>query len=147
MSQPLVSAREQFGLAIGDCARIWRNKVNQRLKPLGLSQGSWIALWHLAPFPDGLVQADLAERLGIEGPTLVRLLDKLEADGLVERQPDPRDRRCKRVVLSERAGPLVDQVRATIAALRGEIMADIPDAQIAAGLAALNALREKLDAA
>jgi MarR family transcriptional regulator for hemolysin len=144
-SQP--STRELFGIAIGDCARIWRNKINERLKPLGLSLATWQALLNLSWFPDGLGQRELAERLGIEGPTLVRLIDRLEQEGLVARRALAADRRCKRVVLTERAWPTVDQVKRIVAELRTEIMSDIPDAQLEAGLELLAGLRQRLTAA
>lgn len=139
--------RELIGLAIGDCARIWRARVNERLRPLGLSQATWQALWHLSPFPDGLVQSELAERLGIEGPTLVRLLDRLESEGLVKRQCVSRDRRFKRVVLTEAAKPVLEQVKAIITGLRTEVMADIPDEDLDRGLQLLNLIRERLNGA
>jgi MarR family transcriptional regulator for hemolysin len=144
---PSPHPRELIGLAIGDCARIWRNKVNERLRPHGLSQATWQALWHLSQCPDGLAQAELAERLGIEGPTLVRLLDRLEGDGLVERRSLATDRRRKRVVLTDKAGPLVEQVLTIIAGLRAEIMAGIPDPALAQGLQVLSLIRDRLTSA
>lgn len=138
------SSRERLGLAIGDCARLWRLQVNERLKPLGLSQGTWLALWHLSCFPDGLVQAELADRLGIEGPTLVRLLDRLEGEGLVLRTADCQDRRCKRVVLTPQANPLLEKVRQIIAGLRGELMAGFDESDVGQALALLELLRDRL---
>lgn len=139
--------RELFGPAIGDCARIWRARVNERLRPLGLSQATWQALWHLSRFPDGLVQSELAEQLGIEGPTLVRLLDRLESEGLVKRQCVSRDRRFKRVILTEEAKPVLEQVRAIITGLRAELMDNIPDADLEQGLRLLNLIRDRLNGA
>ncbi len=144
MPDRVSSIPEQFGLAIGDCARIWRNRVNERLKPLGLSQAAWLALWHLSFFPGGIGQTDLAERLGIEGPTLVRLLDRLAADSLIRREIAPHDKRCKQVVLTDDAKPVLAQVRAIIADLRGEIMAGIPDTQLLDGLRLLALIRTRL---
>lgn len=136
--------REQVGLAIGDCARIWRDVVNERLRPLGLSQSTWLTLWTLARFPEGLRQADLAQRLGIEGPTLVRLLDRLERDGLLERRASSRDRRCKLVHLTPQAQPVLAQVREIIAALRMEIMGELPEDELAVSLAVLQRICDHL---
>jgi len=141
------TTKELFGIAIGDCARIWRNKVNERLRPLGLSQATWLTLWNLSWFPDGLGQAELAERLGIEGPTLVRLLDRLEKDGLVQRVASVGDRRRKVVVLTESARPLLAQVKKIIADLRMDVMQAIPDDQLEAGLRLLNLVQERLSCA
>lgn len=144
MKKPPPSTHELFGIAIGDCARIWRNKVNDRLRPLGLSQATWIALLNLSWFPDGLSQSELAERLGIEGPTLVKLIDKLQVEGLVERHPSLLDRRRKIVRLTERAGPILLDVKTTIAILRQEIMTSFPEQRIEEGLALLTQIRDKL---
>jgi MarR family transcriptional regulator for hemolysin len=144
LKKPPPSTHELFGIAIGDCARIWRNKVNDRLRPLGLSQATWIALWNLSWFPDGLSQSELAERLGIEGPTLVKLIDKLQVEGLVERHPSLMDRRRKIVKLTERAGPILLDVKTTIAILRQEIMTSFPEQRIEEGLALLTQIRDKL---
>ncbi len=147
MTAPVPTTKELFGIAIGDCARIWRNKVNERLRPLGLSQATWLTLWNLSWFPDGLGQAELAERLGIEGPTLVRLLDRLEKDGLVQRVASVGDRRRKVVVLTESARPLLAQVKKIIADLRMDVMQAIPDDQLEAGLRLLNLVQERLSCA
>lgn len=136
--------RDLIGPAIGDCARIWRNKVNERLRPLGLSQATWLALWHLSRFPEGLVQSELAEMLGIEGPTLVRLLDRLESEGLVERRNVLQDRRFKQVFLTEEAMPILKQVRAIITELRAEVFSSIPDRDLEQGLQLLNLIRDRL---
>jgi len=147
VTAPVPTTKELFGIAIGDCARIWRNKVNERLRPLGLSQATWLTLWNLSWFPDGLGQAELAERLGIEGPTLVRLLDRLEKDGLVQRVASVGDRRRKVVVLTESARPLLAQVKKIIADLRMDVMQAIPDDQLEAGLRLLNLVQERLSCA
>lgn len=144
MTAVLPTKRELFGIAIGDCARIWRHKINQRLHPLGLSQATWLTLWHLSWFPDGLGQAELAERLGIESPTLVRLLDRLEKNGLLQRVPSSQDRRRKLVLLNESARPVLKQVKAIIAELRADILDAIPEEQLDAGLALLTLVRDRL---
>lgn len=147
MTASVPTTKELFGIAIGDCARIWRNKVNERLRPLGLSQATWLTLWNLSWFPDGLGQAELAERLGIEGPTLVRLLDRLEKDGLVQRIASIDDRRRKVVVLTESARPVLAQVKKIIADLRMDVMENIPDEQLETGLRLLNLVQERLSCA
>lgn len=147
MTASVPTTKELFGIAIGDCARIWRNKVNERLRPLGLSQATWLTLWNLSWFPEGLGQAELAERLGIEGPTLVRLLDRLEKDGLVQRVASVDDRRRKVVVLTESARPVLAQVKKIIADLRMDVMQAIPDDQLEAGLRLLNLVQERLSCA
>jgi MarR family transcriptional regulator for hemolysin len=100
------------------------------LTGLGLSDALALPVVLLGRRPDGVRQNVLADELGVEGPSLVRLLDKLVKDGLVERWEDPSDRRAKTVHLtqagrahSERASEALDAFRANL--LEGVSTADI----------------------
>ena len=103
-------------------ARLWRWELDQRLQSLGLSQARYVLLVHLTEAPGPIAQNDLAERAGITGPTLVRHLDHLQGNGLVERQDSPNDRRVKHVYLTEtgrdhcgRAQTIANQLREELA--------------------------------
>jgi DNA-binding MarR family transcriptional regulator len=96
---------EKLGFLLHETARVWRTKLDQRLKPLGLSMGKWTTLAHLARGGDKLTQAEVAARVGIEGPTLAGILDRLEQDGWVKRKSCVDDRRCKTVHLQKRSAP------------------------------------------
>src|ERR1700686_1642833 len=85
----------EFGLLLFGTARAWRTKLDQRLRPLGLSQGKWRTLIHLSQGGDNLTQKEIAERMGIEEPTLAGLLNRLQHDGWIERRESPNDRRGK----------------------------------------------------
>jgi DNA-binding MarR family transcriptional regulator len=67
--------------------------------------------------------------LDIEPITLVRLLDKLEAAGLVERRPDPSDRRVRRLFLTEATGPLLEQLQELAAETRETALVGLSDAE------------------
>ncbi|RFA31364.1 hypothetical protein CAI21_01705 [Alkalilimnicola ehrlichii] len=121
------SRSDSFGVALHETARAWRLKLDQRLRPLGLSQAKWRTILIVSREAGGLTQKELAERLGVEGPTLVRLLDRLAADGWVERQDCPNDRRSKRVVLRERAKEGLRQIEEVAASLRHELLEGIPE--------------------
>ena len=75
-------------------------KLDQRLKPMGLSQAKWRTLDPSFPAPEPLTQSQIAEHTGIEEPTLVSLLHRLEKEGWVMRKHSARDRRCKTVHLA-----------------------------------------------
>jgi len=141
-----VDLHEQFGRAIGDVARTWRTKLNERLKPLGLSEAKWITLLYLSRGEGGLIQVELAKRIGIEGPTLVRLLDRLEADGWVKRTVSKTDRRSKVIVLGRKAQPVLKEIRGIVDALREESLADLSEREITATLKVLQRVRDKLEA-
>jgi len=101
-------APETIPLALNDLARGWRSRLDERLRPLGLSCAMWAVIRRLASGPAAQTQRELAEAVGIEGPTLVRLLDRLEQSGIARRVSDPGDRRIKRVELSEQTRPSWD---------------------------------------
>ena len=75
-----------FGPLLHGTARAWRLKLDERLKPMGLSQAKWRTLMHLSIAPGPLTQAEIASHLGIEEPTLVTLLHRLEDDRWVARK-------------------------------------------------------------
>src|SRR5881227_1186234 len=104
---------EAFGLLLHGTARAWRLKLDQRLKPLGLSQAKWRTLLHLYRAENDLTQAEIAYRLGIEEPTLVNILHRLERAGWVARKAARHDRRCKTVHLGSRAQHAIEQINAT----------------------------------
>jgi MarR family transcriptional regulator for hemolysin len=119
-------AQHHFGMQLTQLARAWRAELDRRLASLGLSQARWLVLIHLARHGDDLpTQRELAQSVGVEGPTLARLLDGLEAQGLVSRQPVADDRRAKRVLLSAKAQPLIEQIESIAAGLRAELFVGI----------------------
>jgi DNA-binding MarR family transcriptional regulator len=81
---------------LGQVARRWRALIDTRLKVFGLTDATWRPLLHLSKLPAPPRQTDLADSLGIEGPSLVRLLDTLERDGYIVRCADS-DRRTKTI--------------------------------------------------
>ncbi len=126
---------KSFGRQIGLLARLWRTELDNRLRPMGLSQARWLLLVHLSDAPEGLAQLDLADRAGVTGPTLVKQIDLLEDAGLVARREDASDRRIKRVYLTAAGRAKFAEVDAIAATLRNEALADEDPADVEAALA------------
>ncbi len=80
--------KHYFGTLLAQTSRAWRAELDRRLSHLGLSQARWLVLLHLARHRDSPTQRELAQSVGVEGPTLARLLDGLESQGLVRRLAD-----------------------------------------------------------
>ncbi|AWK85169.1 MarR family transcriptional regulator [Azospirillum thermophilum] len=116
-----------IGILLQETARAWRLKLDQRLRPLGLSQAKWRALVLTDRAGDGVTQKELAELMGIEGPTLVRLLDRLEEDGWLERRVCPQDRRSRRIHLSAQARDMLARIEAVAAELRVELLGGLAE--------------------
>jgi MarR family transcriptional regulator for hemolysin len=136
---------EQLGLSIGEVFRSWRTKADERLLPLGLSQAKWRAMFYLSLRPDGIIQKELASLICIEGPTLVRLLDRLASDGWVQRKSSKQDRRCKTVHLTEKAQPTIAKIRKVVAQLRQEIFFGVKDEDLETSLRVMRHIKKRID--
>ena len=117
--------QHRFAMQLAQLSRAWRAELDRRLVGLGLSQARWLVLLHLARFDTPPTQRELAQSVGVEGQTLARLLDGLEAQGLVSRQAVAEDRRAKQITLSAKAQPLIEQIEAISTQLRQELFAGI----------------------
>ena len=125
MSQKI--EKHLFASQLAQLSRAWRAELDRRLADLGLSQARWLVLLYLSRFEHEPTQRELARSVGVEGPTLARLLDALEAQGLVSRQPVADDRRAKRIVLCPSATPLIERIEKISAQLRSELFAGIDE--------------------
>lgn len=138
------SLRERFGFALGQLSRLWRKELDRRLSPYGLTEARWLALLHLSRMSHPVTQKDLAARIGVQGPTLVRTLDWLEAEGLIERRPIEGDRRAKSLHLTEKARPSLARIQAVAEGLREELFADVGEEEMLACLAVFERLGDRL---
>jgi len=138
-----MNTTDNFGVLLHEVARYWRAELDRRLRHLGLSQSQWLVLIKL---PDeGMTQTVLARKVGIEGSTLVRLLDRLQANGWIERRDVPGDRRAKRVVPTAKAKTLQHEVAVIAQALRERLLAGIDPEHVAIAAEVLSQLRQKLE--
>jgi MarR family transcriptional regulator for hemolysin len=113
---------ERFSGALHSTSRAWRQALDRRLKFLGVSQASWMTIAVAAKAKGPLSQSELAQRLDVEGATMVAMVDRLVKAGLVVREPSLTDRRVKRVVLTPAGEALYDRVRTEAAAFRKELL-------------------------
>lgn len=116
------SLRREFAFILNDVARLLRTYADYKAAQFGITRAQWAVLVRLDRH-EGLNQSELAEMLDLQPITLTRLLDKLCDGGLIERRPDPSDRRAKRLFLTAAARPLLDQ----LASLGEETMADVTE--------------------
>lgn len=119
--------QHRFAMQLAQLSRGWRAELDRRLAGLGLSQARWLVLLHLARFEHDPTQRELAQSVAVEGPTLARLLDGLEAQGLVHRKAAPDDRRAKLITLSTTARPLIQKIEAISTQVRHELFEGIDE--------------------
>jgi len=127
------ASEESLGFLVVDVARLFRHRFETALAAagLGVTPGEARTLHHLAN-AGPMRQSVLAQRLGVEPMTLVGFLDRLEEAGLVVREPDPDDRRAKRIVPTRAAEALLPTIRAVAATVRGTATDGLGDEEIAA---------------
>src|SRR5271170_3127582 len=116
---------ERFSGALHNTSRAWRQALDRRLRYLGVSQASWMTIGVAAKAAAPLSQSELADRLGVEGATMVAMVDRLVKAGLVNREPSATDRRVKRVVLTPAGNLLYEKVWAEATAFRKEVLAHV----------------------
>jgi MarR family transcriptional regulator, transcriptional regulator for hemolysin len=97
-----------------------RAAEHEMKKELGLTPSQWKIILSLSLF-DGISQKELADKIYVDGSTLVPIIDKMEEGGLVERKPDPKDRRNNRLFLTKKAGSAVDSIIEIIMQLRKKL--------------------------
>jgi MarR family transcriptional regulator for hemolysin len=106
---PKLPPKREIAFQIMDVARMLRTYADQRARQFGISRAQWAVLIRIER-TEGLKQSELAEILDLQPISLTRLLDRLAANGLIERRPDPNDRRANRLYLKPAARPLLDQL-------------------------------------
>src|ERR1041384_4164340 len=103
--------RREFAFLISDVARLLRTHADQRARAFGMTRAQWAVLARLES-NEGLKQSELAEMLDLPPITLTRLVDRLCANGLIERRAATSARRVKRLYLTAQARPLMDRLAA-----------------------------------
>jgi MarR family transcriptional regulator for hemolysin len=138
---------ERFSNALHGTARAWRLAIDRRLKSLGVSQASWLAIAVAAKAPRPLSQSELAEKLAVEGATMVTMLDRLVKAGFITRELSTTDRRIKRVIITPAGYRLYDKVKAESAAVRKELLGKIDPRQLETATHVLEDLQDMIDRA
>jgi len=99
----------EMAFTIMDVARMLKTFADQRVRLYGMTRAQWGVLVRL-DHSEGLKQSELAELLDLQPITLTRLLDRLAENGLIERRPDPNDRRANRLFLTPAARPVLERL-------------------------------------
>lgn len=120
-----------FGAQIAQAARLWRRVVDHRMRPFGLTEATWLPLLHLARSPAAMRQKELAASLSLDSSSVVRLLDALEAAGLIERREDGADRRAKAIFLTRLGRATVAKVERVARQVRGDALMGLSGNEIA----------------
>lgn len=121
--------------------RLWRKISREHAARHGVSEAASAPLIWIERLGDNVRQNTLADAIGIEGASLVRLIDELQASGLVTRVPDASDRRANVVSLTGLGRTVVAAVNEDLMALRRQVFASLPASDIAAALRVFDAIK------
>ena len=120
-------ARELFVSQLFHARNRIRFAMDEAFKPAGITDATWRTLFYLEQCGDAVAQKHLAEVMGIEGPSLVRLLDSLESKDLIKRCPSQTDRRVKHVELTAAAREVLIELHLTASRVRAELLQEVSD--------------------
>jgi DNA-binding MarR family transcriptional regulator len=135
--------KRQLIAQLVESSRLLRNYIDHRAKTRGTTRAQWIVLFRLRQ-QEGLSQVDLADVLELQPISLVRLLDRLVEHDLLERRPDPKDRRANRLFLTRAGRQLVDDLDSLRDAIAIDVLRDIPDTAIGTSLETLQDIKERI---
>src|SRR3954468_5224505 len=140
---PPRSRHREILFTISDVARLLRTYADHQARLYGMTRAQWAVLLRLER-REGLKQSELAEALDLQPITLTRLVDRLCANGLIERRPDPNDRRAKQLYLTPAARPLIDRILDHVEDLAETVLEGIEPAAIDLMLSKLGLARDNL---
>jgi MarR family transcriptional regulator for hemolysin len=133
----------EFAFTLNDVARLLRTYADHKAGKFGMTRAQWAVLVRLDR-TQGLKQCELAEILDVQPITLTRQLDRLCDNGLIERRPDPADRRVKRLYLTPAATPLLERLGDLSEELLGTALDGLDGQVVAQMLEHLSVVKENL---
>lgn len=136
----MLTLEERFTAALHNAARCWRQALDRHLKSLGVGQAGWMAIAMIAKAGQPQSQTELANKLGVEDPTMMSMIDRLVKAGLVVRQPSATDRRVKLAVLTADGHALYRKVKTEADAFRIKFLAEVDKETLRSATEMLEAL-------
>ena len=142
---PAQPSRERLSQLIHLVAKAWRQQLDLRLRPLGLTRSKWLALISISR-GGGISQRNLAALMEIGEPAVVALLDRLEADALIARKPVPGDRRARALELTAAGRRLISRIEVVARELREELLDGFSNQELAATDRVLSRIKNRIEA-
>ena len=123
--------QDSIGFIINRIGKSLISVIDQELRrKFSITFGQWKVLIIIVNSDEGLTQKDIADKLLLEGPTLIPILDKLEKDGLVVRKTDTKDRRINRIYLTERADGFLNDTIECVAQIKKVCLHNVSESEI-----------------
>jgi len=135
--------KRQLITQLVESSRLLRNYIEHRAKSRGTTRAQWIVLFRLRQ-QEGLSQVDLADVMELQPISLVRLLDRLVDQGLLERRPHPTDRRANQLYLTDTGRQLVDDLDSLRDSIASETLRDTSTAALKTALDVLQQVKDNV---
>ncbi|HJW20009.1 MAG TPA: MarR family winged helix-turn-helix transcriptional regulator [Candidatus Nitrosotalea sp.] len=133
-----------MGFVVNTTAKAFQRAFDLELrKNVGVSLSQWRVVGALV-IQSGLTQKEIADKMGIEGATLVPVIDKMEKEGLLKRKPDSDDRRVNRIYLTPKADSLWEKMTECALRIRKSSLKNISESDIQATLETLRKISKNL---
>jgi MarR family transcriptional regulator for hemolysin len=133
-----------MGFVVNVTAKAFQKSFDLELrKNAGVSLSQWRVVGALVIQP-GLTQKEIADKVGIEGATLVPIIDKMEKEGLLKRKPDSDDRRVNRIYLTQKADSLWEAMIECALLIRKSSLKNISESDIQTTLDTLRKISKNL---
>jgi MarR family transcriptional regulator, transcriptional regulator for hemolysin len=125
--------------------RRWTTRIDEIIRrKTGHTRARWQTLFAIAFAKEPVATLDLSERMGVQWPTLVRTLNDLEAEGLVERRMNPDDKRSRLIAITPEGRKVLRKVKRALDPLRAQLLDEFTDEELAASERILDRLFNKL---
>nr|WP_294915150.1 MarR family transcriptional regulator [uncultured Neokomagataea sp.] len=134
-----------LGRMIGRIARRWRQMIDARLQPYGVTDATWLPLLELDKAVEPMHQKDIAASLGVDNSAVVRVLNTLEQRGLVQRVPDNRDRRARAVSLTAEGRQRVSEIYRLSAQMEETLLAGVTAEELRVTRKVLGVIMHRID--
>jgi len=134
---------ENLGTMLGEVSRLLRRAFDGRARSISVTRPQWQVLITLSRH-EGINQSGLADRLDVEPISLCRMVDRLQEADLVERRPDPGDRRAWLLYLTPKAHQLLGELRPLAESLMASALDGIPEAEQVRFRRTLDRVRQNL---
>lgn len=125
--------------------RRWRKLANERIRPTGQTMARWETLFLVAFSDHALTQGELAKLISVEGPTLVRMLDVLAKEGLIERKQSEIDRRVTTNAITAKGRQVIDEIMGVTNRLRADVLRGLDPSELEITLKVLGQIIERID--
>jgi MarR family transcriptional regulator for hemolysin len=132
------------GFVVNNTAKAFQKALDLELrKNVGVTLSQWRVVASLVQQP-GLTQKEIADKVGVEGATLVPIIDKMEKEGLLKRKPDSKDRRVNRIYLTPKADSLWNSMTECAVHIRKVSAKDISEDKLETTLETLRKISKNL---